>query len=73
MEEILKGKENVKKILNGGGSLSAELIKDVSIFLPRAKLISAYGALFFPLLFTYCFLKLIFFWLTPSSTCCNLW
>ncbi|XAR72548.1 o-succinylbenzoate--CoA ligase [Bertholletia excelsa] len=43
MERILKGKASVKKILNGAGSLSAELIKNVSIFFPKAKLISAYG------------------------------
>ncbi|XP_021888490.1 2-succinylbenzoate--CoA ligase, chloroplastic/peroxisomal [Carica papaya] len=36
-------KESVKKILNGGGGLSRELIKDVTNIFPRAKLLSAYG------------------------------
>ncbi|KAK8468820.1 hypothetical protein PHAVU_006G128100 [Phaseolus vulgaris] len=40
---IWKGAETVKKILNGGGSLSHELIKDTGIFFHKAKLISAYG------------------------------
>ncbi|KAK7246147.1 hypothetical protein RIF29_41007 [Crotalaria pallida] len=38
-----KGGETVKRILNGGGSLSLELIKDTSIFFHKAKLVSAYG------------------------------
>ncbi|KAI4299701.1 hypothetical protein L6164_033135 [Bauhinia variegata] len=38
-----KGGETVKRILNRGGSLSVELIKDASIFFHKAKLISAYG------------------------------
>ncbi|KAE7996058.1 hypothetical protein FH972_000807 [Carpinus fangiana] len=38
-----KGKESVNKILNGGGGLSIELIKDATLFFPRAKLFSAYG------------------------------
>ncbi|OIV91818.1 hypothetical protein TanjilG_14397 [Lupinus angustifolius] len=38
-----KGGETVKRILNGGGSLSFEFIKDSSIFFHKAKLISAYG------------------------------
>ncbi|KAI4299703.1 hypothetical protein L6164_033137 [Bauhinia variegata] len=38
-----KGGETVKRILNGGGSLFVELIKDASIFFHKAKLISAYG------------------------------
>ncbi|RDX95199.1 2-succinylbenzoate--CoA ligase, chloroplastic/peroxisomal, partial [Mucuna pruriens] len=42
-KETWKGGETVKKILNGGGSLSVELIKDTSIFFHKAKLISAYG------------------------------
>ncbi|KAJ1420900.1 AMP-dependent synthetase/ligase [Sesbania bispinosa] len=42
-KETWKGGETVKKILNGGGSLSLELIKDTSIFFHKAKLISAYG------------------------------
>lgn len=43
MKRTWKGKEAVKKILNGGGGLSAELIKDACIFFPKAKIISAYG------------------------------
>ncbi|KAL7211280.1 hypothetical protein ACSBR2_014209 [Camellia fascicularis] len=43
MKETWKGKENVRKILNGGGGLSIELIKYATIFFPRAKLLSAYG------------------------------
>ena len=35
--------ETVNKILNGGGGLSIELIKDAALFFPRAKLLSAYG------------------------------
>ncbi|XP_003594530.3 2-succinylbenzoate--CoA ligase, chloroplastic/peroxisomal [Medicago truncatula] len=42
-KETWKGGETVKKILNGGGSLSFELIKDTHIFFHKAKLISAYG------------------------------
>ncbi|XP_061339709.1 2-succinylbenzoate--CoA ligase, chloroplastic/peroxisomal isoform X4 [Gastrolobium bilobum] len=42
-KQTWKGGETVKKILNGGGSLSLELIKDTSIFFHKAKLISAYG------------------------------
>ncbi|XP_038678815.1 2-succinylbenzoate--CoA ligase, chloroplastic/peroxisomal isoform X2 [Tripterygium wilfordii] len=38
-----KGKESMMKILNGGGGLSTELIKDAIKFFPRAKLLSAYG------------------------------
>ncbi|KAF3586619.1 hypothetical protein F2Q69_00028513, partial [Brassica cretica] len=33
----------VRKILNGGGSLSTELLKDAAKIFPRAKIISAYG------------------------------
>ncbi|KAL0695787.1 hypothetical protein Bca4012_062967 [Brassica carinata] len=33
----------VRKILNGGGSLSTELLKDAAKIFPRAKLLSAYG------------------------------
>lgn len=43
LKETWKGGDTVKKILNGGGSLSLELIKHSSIFLHKAKLISAYG------------------------------
>ncbi|KAI9118805.1 hypothetical protein K1719_010250 [Acacia pycnantha] len=42
-KETWKGGESVKKILNGGGSLSNELIMYSSMFFPKAKLISAYG------------------------------
>ncbi|XP_059436562.1 2-succinylbenzoate--CoA ligase, chloroplastic/peroxisomal-like, partial [Corylus avellana] len=42
-KETWKGKETVNKILNGGGGLSIELIKDATAFFPRAKLFSAYG------------------------------
>ncbi|XP_027339571.1 2-succinylbenzoate--CoA ligase, chloroplastic/peroxisomal isoform X2 [Abrus precatorius] len=42
-KETWKGGDTVKKILNGGGSLSLELIKDTSILFTKAKLISAYG------------------------------
>ncbi|XP_062161754.1 2-succinylbenzoate--CoA ligase, chloroplastic/peroxisomal [Alnus glutinosa] len=42
-KETWKGKETVNKILNGGGGLSIELIKDATLFFPRAKLFSAYG------------------------------
>ncbi|KAK6267479.1 hypothetical protein QUC31_011639 [Theobroma cacao] len=38
-----KGRDSVKKILNGGGGLSYDLVKDVIKFFPRAKLLSAYG------------------------------
>ncbi|KAL1205060.1 2-succinylbenzoate--CoA ligase, chloroplastic/peroxisomal [Cardamine amara subsp. amara] len=33
----------VRKILNGGGSLSSELLKDAAKIFPRAKILSAYG------------------------------
>ncbi|KDP27034.1 hypothetical protein JCGZ_20969 [Jatropha curcas] len=42
-KEIWQGSQTVKKILNGGGSLSVGLIKDAIKFFPRAKLLSAYG------------------------------
>lgn len=35
--------ESVKKILNGGGGLSVELIKEAIKLFPRATLLSAYG------------------------------
>lgn len=35
----------VKKILNGGGGLSVELIKGATQIFPNAKLLSAYGML----------------------------
>ncbi|GAB4829431.1 hypothetical protein Ancab_019102 [Ancistrocladus abbreviatus] len=37
------GRESVKKILNGGGSLPVWLLKDAIKFFPKAKLLSAYG------------------------------
>lgn len=43
LKETWKGRHYVKKLLNGGGSLSAELIKDAIELFPRAKLLSAYG------------------------------
>ncbi|XP_057465881.1 2-succinylbenzoate--CoA ligase, chloroplastic/peroxisomal isoform X3 [Actinidia eriantha] len=42
-KEMWRGKEIVTKILNGGGGLSVEQIKDATVFFPRAKLLSAYG------------------------------
>ncbi|GLU17535.1 hypothetical protein SLE2022_338970 [Rubroshorea leprosula] len=45
LKETWNGRGSVKKILNGGGGLSNELIKDATKFFPRAKLLSAYGAL----------------------------
>ncbi|XP_044508239.1 2-succinylbenzoate--CoA ligase, chloroplastic/peroxisomal-like isoform X4 [Mangifera indica] len=42
-KEIWKGKDSVRKVLNGGGSLSVELIKDAIKYFPGAKLFSAYG------------------------------
>ncbi|CAH9076412.1 unnamed protein product [Cuscuta epithymum] len=38
-----EGSPTVKKILNGGGALSVELINHAAKIFPRAKLISAYG------------------------------
>lgn len=34
---------SVNKILNGGGSLSVELLKDAIQIFPRSKILSAYG------------------------------
>ncbi|KAF3450298.1 hypothetical protein FNV43_RR06378 [Rhamnella rubrinervis] len=42
-KETRKGRDCVKKILNGGGGLSTELARHASKFFPRAKLLSAYG------------------------------
>lgn len=42
-KETWKRRDSVKKILNGGGGLSNELVKDAAQFFPSAKLISAYG------------------------------
>ena len=41
------------KILNGGGGLSVEQIKDATVFFPRAKLLSAYGVFLIPHLFVH--------------------
>ncbi|XWS09667.1 hypothetical protein CRYUN_Cryun39dG0008800 [Craigia yunnanensis] len=43
LKQSWKGRDSVKKILNGGGGLSHDLIKDATKFFPRAKLFSAYG------------------------------
>ncbi|XVF23098.1 hypothetical protein REPUB_Repub13aG0008800 [Reevesia pubescens] len=43
LKQSWNGRDNVKKILNGGGGLSHNLIKDATKFFPRAKLLSAYG------------------------------
>ncbi|KAB2028683.1 hypothetical protein ES319_D05G112800v1 [Gossypium barbadense] len=43
LKRIQKGCDSVKKILNGGGGLSDNLIKDATRLFPRAKLLSAYG------------------------------
>lgn len=59
MKETWKGLVTVKKILNGGGSLSVELLKDTLKFFPRAKILSAYGGFLFQ------FLKL--FWSLDCS------
>lgn len=50
MKETWKGLVTVKKILNGGGSLSVELLKDALKFFPRAKILSAYGGFLFQFL-----------------------
>ncbi|XP_031405872.1 2-succinylbenzoate--CoA ligase, chloroplastic/peroxisomal isoform X2 [Punica granatum] len=42
-KEWWKGKDSMKKILNGGGSLSPELIRGATIIFPKAKILSAYG------------------------------
>lgn len=43
MKKTWKGGQYVKKILNGGGSLSVELMKNATELFPKAKLLSAYG------------------------------
>ncbi|CAK7345905.1 unnamed protein product [Dovyalis caffra] len=43
LKETWKGRHCVKKILNGGGSLSTDLVKDAAKLFPKAKLLSAYG------------------------------
>ncbi|OMO73825.1 AMP-dependent synthetase/ligase [Corchorus olitorius] len=42
-KQTWKGGDYMKKILNGGGSLSLDLVKDATISFPRAKILSAYG------------------------------
>ncbi|KAK4744196.1 hypothetical protein SAY87_010508 [Trapa incisa] len=42
-KECWNGRETVKKILNGGGSLSPALIKGACTIFPKAKILSAYG------------------------------
>ncbi|KAA8514830.1 hypothetical protein F0562_018009 [Nyssa sinensis] len=42
-KETWKDMKTMKKILNGGGGLSVELIKDATKIFPSAKLLSAYG------------------------------
>ncbi|XP_050219730.1 2-succinylbenzoate--CoA ligase, chloroplastic/peroxisomal isoform X2 [Mercurialis annua] len=42
-KQTSEGRQTLKKILNGGGSLSVGLIKDASKCFPKAKLLSAYG------------------------------
>lgn len=54
----------MKKLLNGGGSLSAELMKDATELFPRAKLLSAYGSdlsIFVVFFFNIIFWHVIFF------------
>ncbi|KAH9747741.1 2-succinylbenzoate--CoA ligase /(peroxisomal) [Citrus sinensis] len=43
VKKTWKGRDSVKKILNGGGGLSSELMKEATNSFPKAKLISAYG------------------------------
>ncbi|KAJ4702962.1 2-succinylbenzoate--CoA ligase [Melia azedarach] len=43
VKKTWKGRDSVKRILNGGGGLSIELTKEATSFFPRAKLLSAYG------------------------------
>ncbi|KAK2991244.1 hypothetical protein RJ640_018001 [Escallonia rubra] len=42
-KEAWEGFATVKKILNGGGSLSLELLKGATKIFPKAKILSAYG------------------------------
>lgn len=42
---ISLGSKSVKKVLNGAGGLSSDLIKNAIEMFPRAKLLSAYGML----------------------------
>ncbi|GAY33939.1 hypothetical protein CUMW_008890 [Citrus unshiu] len=43
VKKTWKGRDSVKKILNGGGGLPSELMKEATNSFPKAKLISAYG------------------------------
>ncbi|XVF75050.1 hypothetical protein PTKIN_Ptkin13bG0157800 [Pterospermum kingtungense] len=43
LKQSWKGRHSLKKILNGGGGLSDNLVKDATKLFPRAKLLSAYG------------------------------
>ncbi|KAI3466875.1 hypothetical protein Pfo_023538 [Paulownia fortunei] len=43
MKQTSENFESVKKILNGGGGLSVEFLKDATKFFPRATILSAYG------------------------------
>ncbi|TXG48122.1 hypothetical protein EZV62_027416 [Acer yangbiense] len=43
VKKTWKGRDTIKKILNGGGGLSIELTKDATECFPKAKLLSAYG------------------------------
>jgi acyl-activating enzyme 14 len=64
LKETWKGRQYVKKLLNGGGSLSAELMKDATELFPRAKLLSAYGSdlsIFVVFFFNIIFWHVIFF------------
>ncbi|CAN4081966.1 unnamed protein product [Withania somnifera] len=42
-KHISLGSKSVKKVLNGAGGLSSDLIKNATELFPRAKLLSAYG------------------------------
>lgn len=64
LKETWKGRQYVKKLLNGGGSLSAKLMKDATELFPRAKLLSAYGSdlsIFVVFFFNIIFWHVIFF------------
>ncbi|XVE89368.1 hypothetical protein DITRI_Ditri19aG0196200 [Diplodiscus trichospermus] len=43
LKQSWKGRDSLRKILNGGGGLSDNLIKNATNFFPKAKLLSAYG------------------------------
>lgn len=52
MKQTSENFETVNKILNGGGTLSVELIENATKLFPRAMLLTAYG-MFYPDLFYY--------------------